>query len=105
MKYIELGLPTEKIRGYDREVRLHTECARLVQSGEADVAIGLRAAANQAGLDFIPLFHERYDIVIPQEQVKMLNPLIDTLQTSAFRQAINNLPGYDMTHAGEQIPL
>ena len=100
-----LGLPTEKIQGYDREVRLHTECARLVQSGEADVAIGLRAAADQAGLDFIPLFEERYDIVIPKEQVEMLHPLIDTLQTRTFRKAIKNLPGYDITHIGEQIPL
>ncbi len=100
-----LGLPTEKIRGYNREVRLHTECAHLVQSREADVAIGLRAAASQAGLDFIPLFHERYDIIIPQEQLEMLHPLVDTLQTRTFRQAVKNLPGYDLTHAGEQIPL
>ena len=100
-----LNLPTEKIRGYDREVRLHTECARLVQTGEADVAIGLRAAASQAGLEFIPFFQERYDIVIPQEQVEMLHVLIDTLQTRLFRQAINSLPGYDIKHTGEQIPL
>jgi putative molybdopterin biosynthesis protein len=101
----QLGLTTEKIQGYDREVRLHTECARLVQDGEADVAIGLRAAAAQVGLDFIPLFQERYDIVLPQDQTEMLHPLIDTLQTGSFRQAIKSLPGYDTTHTGEQIPL
>jgi putative molybdopterin biosynthesis protein len=100
-----LGIPTGNIRGYNREVRLHTECARLVQNGEADAAVGLRAAASQAGLDFIPLFQERYDIVIPQEQVGMLHPIIDTLQTGKFRHTIENLPGYDMAHAGEQIPL
>jgi putative molybdopterin biosynthesis protein len=100
-----LGLPIEKIQGYGREVRLHTECARLVQSGEADMAIGLRAAASQAGLDFIPLFHERYDIVIPQVQADSLMPALDLLQTSAFRQSVARLNGYDTTHTGEQIPL
>jgi putative molybdopterin biosynthesis protein len=98
-----LGLPVEKIQGYEREVRLHTQCARLVQSGQADAAIGLRAAADQAGLDFMPLFQERYDIVLPKEQLEFAHPLIDTLQTKSFRQAIRNMPGYDLAHAGEQI--
>jgi putative molybdopterin biosynthesis protein len=100
-----LGIPADQIRGYDREVRLHTECASLVQNGEADVAIGLHAAAHQAGLDFIPLFQERYDLVFPREQANFLMPLLDTIQTSAFRQSVNNLNGYDTTHTGEQIPL
>jgi putative molybdopterin biosynthesis protein len=100
-----LGLPTDKIQGYEREVRLHTECARLVQSGEADAAIGLQAAASQAGLDFIPLFQERYDIVIPREQSEPMLPLLETLQTRAFRQDVASLNGYDTTHTGEQIPL
>lgn len=100
-----LGLPPEKIQGYQREVRLHTECARLVQNREADAAIGLRAAGEQAGLDFIPLFQERYDVVIPQEQTKTLLPVLDEMQTSVFRRKVDNLSGYDTRHTGEQIPL
>jgi putative molybdopterin biosynthesis protein len=100
-----LGLPTEKISGYDREVRLHTECARIVQSGKVDAAIGLCAAASQAGLDFIPLFQERYDIVIPREQVSSVTPLLEILQTSAFRRNMADLNGYDTSHTGDQIPL
>ena len=100
-----LGLPAEQVRGYEHEVRLHTECARLVRSGEADAAIGLRAAAVQAGLDFIALFQERYDIVLPQGQADSLVPLLDTLQTSAFRRGVEALTGYDTKHTGEQIPL
>jgi len=100
-----LGIPVEGIHGYEIFVSTHTECARLVQSGKADVALGLRAAARQFGLDFIPLFHERYDIVFMQEQSNLLSPLLDTLQTSAFRQSVEALTGYEMTHTGEQIPL
>jgi putative molybdopterin biosynthesis protein len=99
------GIPIENIHGYTNAVSTHTECASLVQTGKADVALGLRAAARQFGLDFFPLFHERYDIVFAQEQSTMLSPLLDTLQTSAFRQSVEALTGYEVTHTGEQIPL
>jgi putative molybdopterin biosynthesis protein len=100
-----LGIPTESIHGYENAVSTHTECARLVQTGHADVALGLRAAARQFELDFIPLFHERYDIVFTKEQSTMLSPILDMLQTSAFRRGIEALTGYETMHTGEQIPL
>ena len=99
------GIPTESIHGYGNTISTHTECAHLVQTGNADVALGLRAAARQFGLDFLPLFHERYDIVFSQEQSTLLSPLLDTLQTSAFRRGIESLTGYETMHTGEQIPL
>jgi putative molybdopterin biosynthesis protein len=76
-----------------------------VFSGEVDAAVGLRAAASPLGLDFIPLFHERYDLIFPQEQAELLGPLLDTLQTTAFRRGIESLTGYETLHTGEQIPL
>ena len=100
-----LGIPPSDVRGYEQTVSTHTECAGRVQAGAADVAVGLHAAASQAGLNFIPLFHERYDIVFAQEQAEMLQPLLDTLQTARFRHSVQHLPGYDLAHTGEQIPL
>jgi putative molybdopterin biosynthesis protein len=100
-----LGIPVESIQGYGNVARTHTECARQVQDGKADVALGLHAAAFQHDLGFIALFHERYDLVIPQEQIEMLRPMLDTLQTAAFRRCVESLVGYDTTHTGEQIPL
>jgi len=99
------GIPAEGIHGYTNAVNTHTECAHLVQTAKVDVALGLRAAAHQFGLDFVPLFHERYDIVFTQEQGKLLAPLLDTIQTSAFRRGVEALTGYETRHTGEQIPL
>ncbi len=99
------GIPTESISGYANAVSTHTECARLVLSGKADVALGLRAAAHQFELGFVPLFHERYDLVFPQEQGTLLAPLLDTIQTRAFRRGVEALTGYETMHTGEQIPL
>ena len=101
----EEGIPTESILGYKYAVSTHTECAKMVQTGKADIALGLQAAAHQFGLGFIPLFHERYDLVFMQEQSIMLVPLMDTIQTRSFRRSVNALTGYDTAHTGEQIPL
>jgi putative molybdopterin biosynthesis protein len=99
------SIPTECIRGYDNSVSTHTECANLVKTGKADVALGLRASAHRCGLDFIPLFQERYDLVFMQDQSNRLVPLIDTIQTRSFRRSVSSLTGYDTSHTGEQIPL
>jgi putative molybdopterin biosynthesis protein len=98
-------IPSESIHGYKYAFSTHTECARMVHTGKADVALGLRAAAHRFGLEFIPLFHERYDIVFMQEKLDVLVPFLDMIQTRAFRQGVNALTGYDTSHTGEQIPL
>jgi putative molybdopterin biosynthesis protein len=100
-----INLPVKSIQGYENVARTHTECARQVMDGKADVALGLHAAAFKHQLEFIPLFQERYDLVIPQEQTEKLSPLLEILKTSAFRRSVETLVGYDTSHTGEQIPL
>jgi putative molybdopterin biosynthesis protein len=91
------------IKGYDISVKTHSEAALLVSNKKADVSIGLQAAAHQHELDFIPLFEERYDLVLPRENEKALSPLLDYLQTSNFRTELNTLTGYNASHSGEQF--
>jgi putative molybdopterin biosynthesis protein len=98
-----LGIAASAVHGYDRHVNTHTACALAVASGGADVAIGLQAAAVQQALGFLPLFHERYDLVIPDDQLHAVQPLPDTLVTGAFRRWSAGLVGYEMTHAGEEV--
>lgn len=100
-----LDIPPEEIEGYQRTVNTHTECSQAVASGKADAAIGLQASAYQFQLDFIPLFEERYDLVLPHEQRTILAPLLDFIQTGAFREVISALTGYSTTHSGEQITI
>jgi len=100
-----LKIPVAKIHGYELEVKTHTEAASLIASNKADVALGLQAAAHKNGLDFIPLFEERYDLVLPSENEKPLTPLLDYLQTASFRNELNALMGYNTTHSGEKISI
>jgi putative molybdopterin biosynthesis protein len=100
-----LKIPSEKINGYDKVVKTHSDAASLIETGKADASLGLQAAAHQHGLDFIPLFEERYDLVLPRENEKTLSPLLDYLQTANFRTELNTLTGYNSAHSGEQIPI
>ncbi len=101
----KLKIPAEHINGIDHEVKTHTEAANLIATKKADAALGLQAAAHQHGLDFIPLFEERYDLVLPHENESILSPLLDYLQTSAFRNSLTLLTGYNTAHSGEQISV
>jgi len=91
------------INGYNNTVKTHSEAAAFISQNKADVSIGLQAAAHQHGLDFIPLFEERYDLILPRENEKFLSPLLDYLQTSNFRTELNSLTGYNASHSGEQV--
>jgi putative molybdopterin biosynthesis protein len=98
-----LGIPAENVNGYGTVVSTHTEAAARVASDKADVSLGLQAAAHRHGLDFLPLFEERYDLILPRENEKALTPLLDYIQTAAFRTELNALTGYNSAHSGEKI--
>lgn len=100
-----LKIPTGNINGYNRVVITHSDAASAIQKGKAEAALGLQAAANQHGLEFIPLFEERYDLILPRENEKTLSPFLDYIQTADFRNSLTSLSGYNSAHSGEQIPL
>ena len=54
----QLGIPTEQIRGYEREEFTHMAVAADIASGTADCGLGIRAAARALDLDFVPLTEE-----------------------------------------------
>lgn len=93
----EQGIPAEQIRGYDDEEYTHLGVAAAVASGRADCGLGIPAAAQALHLDFLPLFYERYDLIVPQEymQSELLQPLFDLLKSQSFQHDVKSLPGYD----------
>jgi putative molybdopterin biosynthesis protein len=95
----------EEIRGYEQEEYTHLAVAAAVSSGKADCGLGIAAAAQALDLDFIALFDERYDLVIPQVYYSdpLLAPLLDVLASTDFRQAVAKLPGYDTEVMGKII--
>lgn len=99
------GIAAEGIIGYNQEEYTHLGVAAAVASGRADCGLGIAAAAKALDLDFIPLFQERYDLVIPKEfsGSELLAPLFSVLEDQAFRAAVAALPGYDVSVMGTLV--
>ncbi len=100
-----MAIPQSSIEGYSQEEYTHLGVAAAVASGRADCGLGITAAAQALDLDFIPLFQERYDLVVPKPFADddLLAPLFGLLADSAFRKAVSQLPGYDVSVMGTVI--
>lgn len=96
------GIPPEAIHGYTNEKSTHSAVALSVAEGEADAGIGLQAAALGYGLDFIFLHNDRYDLVIPAENMERepIPTLVSWLQEENTRAIILDLGGYDVSETG-----
>ena len=101
----QMGIEAAAVRGYQREEYTHLAVAASVAAGSADCGMGIQAAASALGLDLVPLFRERYDLVIPEEHyiTPLLAPLLEALHDEEFRTEVTKLPGYDLQRMGEQI--
>jgi putative molybdopterin biosynthesis protein len=101
----KIGLEPSEIEGYEREEYTHLAVAAAVASGVADCGLGIAAAARALDLDFVPLFKERYDLVIPQAYYggELMKPLLELLHDPSVRAEVAALPGYDVSRMGEVI--
>jgi putative molybdopterin biosynthesis protein len=100
-----MGIDAGQVKGYDDEEYTHLGVAAAVASGRADCGMGIPAAAQALELDFIPLFQERYDLIIPKvfAESDLLTPLFGLLKSQSFQNAVKALPGYDTSVMGTLI--
>ncbi|MBI5073937.1 MAG: molybdopterin biosynthesis protein [Nitrospirae bacterium] len=99
----ERGIFPGQIKGYDREEYTHMGVASAVLTGIADIGMGILAAANALGLDFIPIAKERYDLAIPKDfaLIPQIGAMLDIIRNdSEFRLSVEKLGGYDVSDMG-----
>jgi len=103
----QIGIEPSSIRGYQHEEHTHLAVAAAVASGRADCGLGIHAAAAALDLDFLPLFQERYDLIIPKEhhESAKLMPLLQLLGDPEFQRTVVSLPGYSTDSMGEIIAV
>jgi len=99
------GIAVAVIHGYDQEEYTHLGVAAAVASGRADCGLGIPAAAQSLDLNFIPLFEETYQLIIPNifADSVLLKPLFDVMNSHKFQQAVAKMPGYDISTMGSLI--
>ena len=91
------------VNGYRDERLTHSDVARAVAEGQADVGLGLESAAAAYKQDFIYLTQERYDLVLDAEkaQGQAMQQFIAWLQSQAAKEFIARYIGYDTRLTGE----
>lgn len=98
----KLGIDPAQINGYEREEYTHMAVAAAVAGG-ADAGLGIRAAAQALGLDFIPLAEERYDLCIPKKywDTPYIQRLLTVMAHPDFQREVRALGGYDLRDCGK----
>jgi putative molybdopterin biosynthesis protein len=79
------------------------DIAQAIRAGHADVGVATRAVATAAGLDFVPLVTERFDILMRQRD--SYRPPLQTFRniigTPLFVARAAELGGLDVAKAGQ----
>jgi len=98
----KMGVDAHKIQGYGDERLTHSDIARVVAQGEADVGLGLETAAEAYGLDFIFLNRERYDLVMRTETAvqPVMQQFISWLGSGEGKQFVARHVGYESDESG-----
>jgi putative molybdopterin biosynthesis protein len=91
--------------GYPDEEFTHPAVAAMVASGAADAGFGLRAAAAEYGLAFVPRIRERYYLAVRASAVETpaVVRLIEALQGPVFARIAGRLHGYRREAAGTVV--
>jgi putative molybdopterin biosynthesis protein len=78
------------------------DIAQAVRAGRIDCGIATRSVALSAGLDFLPIAWERFDLVLRQRDYFMPGPqaLFDFMRQPVLRDRAAELGGYDVSDAG-----
>ena len=101
----QAGIAPDALDWLPRAAHAETEVAALVREGQADVAVGIEAAARANGLLFVPLAQERLDLIALRRDVfePPLQSLLAWTRTPEFATRAGALGGYDVTKTGRVV--
>jgi molybdate-binding protein len=83
----------------------HLEVATAVATGAADAGLAVRAVAESAELEWVPVASEPFELAMRSGAERSAEPLLDVLASSAFQRRVASLPGYDLTECGRMTRI
>ncbi|WMW21568.1 molybdopterin biosynthesis protein [Methanolobus mangrovi] len=99
-----MGIPRSELikslKGYNSGSKTHRSVCDAVKSGKADVGFGLRAAAEEAGLEFIPVAEDEFDFVIRKDllDIEEIQIFLSALRSEEFSKRLpTGMYSYEMT--------
>lgn len=81
------------------------DAASVIAMGYADVGIGIRAAATEFGLDFMPIGWEAFDFAMHRGMFfrTLFQKLLDYLRGTECRRLAQKFGGYDFAQTGTLV--
>jgi len=78
------------------------DIAQAIRTGRADTGIATRSVANNAGLDFVPITWESFDLVMHQHDYfkPSMQTLFNFLRSEQFTTRAREFGGYDLGITG-----
>ena len=79
------------------------DVAQAIRSGHCDVGVATEAVALAAGVGFVPLVQERFDLLMRQRDAfrPQLQKLLAFMRSADFAARAKELGGLDVSAAGE----
>ena len=107
LKLRENAIAAGQVQGYERELNTHLDVGLCIANHEADAGLGIAAAARSCKLGFLPLFHERYDLVMfdAASRNAAMDPLLAMIGSDGFRKMVDEIGGYDTSEMGKTLTL
>jgi len=96
------GITTEQLTLIKPDCPTGADLAEAVRTGRADCGVASRSVAVPAGLDFVPIAWERFDLALRQGDYFLPGPqaLFAFMRTPAFPERAAELGGYDVAGTG-----
>jgi molybdate-binding protein len=81
----------------------HRGVVEAISSGWADAGICVQLASAEAGLNFIPIQEEAFDLCIPTDFLDdpRVQGLLTVVRSHTYRMTLASLPGYNTTTTGD----
>jgi len=86
--------------GLEEAFDSHLGVAAAVGTGAADAGLAVRAVADSAELEWIPVATEPFELALRPGAQAAAAPLLDTLAGTTVQRRLAELPGYDLTESG-----
>jgi len=103
----QANLSVEQLKGFQHTEPSHTAVAQAVAAGQCDVGLGIAAAAQLAGLDFVPLADERYHLVCLKSALLQpaIGALLQLLKNPLWHAQMAQIAGYTAEQSGDVLSM
>src|SRR5262249_55389520 len=100
---LQTGASPKDLRRLDPPCLTGPDLAASIRAGNADCGIATRATAKAAGLDFVPLVWESFDLLTRQRSYfrPSMQALVAFFRDKRLAQRAGELTGYDTASAGQ----